>query len=41
VKFGQQAGIAEVEASGFAGDINTTRARQDALRGNAASVSKT
>ena len=30
-----------VEASGFDGDINTTRARQDALRGNAASVSKT
>jgi hypothetical protein len=30
-----------VAASGFAGDINTTRARQDALRGNAASVSKT
>jgi hypothetical protein len=30
-----------VEASGFDGDINTTRARQDALRGNAASASKT
>jgi hypothetical protein len=30
-----------VAASGFAGDINTTRARQYALCGNAASVSKT
>ena len=30
-----------VEESGFDGDINTTRARQDALRGNAASASKT
>ncbi len=30
-----------VAASGFDGDINTTRAWQDALRGNAARVSKT
>jgi hypothetical protein len=30
-----------VAASGFDGDIITTCARQDALRGNAASVSKT